>query len=123
MAAPGGLSFKIIKPETDTPDDNIADEMDRAMTNQLTLSTRQRSGASVGLQPALNVGAMLLAFIGLIALINGILGGIGEIWFGTMEHLTLELLLGWIFAPLAFIVVFHGRSNYRWFFHWSEDSC
>ena len=59
-------------------------------------------GASVGLQLALNVGAMLLAFIGLIALINGILGGIGG-WFG-MENLTLELLLGWIFAPLAFII-------------------
>lgn len=45
---------------------------------------------------------MLLAFIGLIALINGILGGVGG-WFG-MENLTLELLLGWIFSPLAFLI-------------------
>ena len=77
-------------------------------------------GASVGLQLALNVGAMLLAFIGLIALINGILGGVGG-WFG-MENLTLELLLGWIFAPLAFIIgVPWEEATSRWFFHWSED--
>ncbi|POF55048.1 NupC/NupG family nucleoside CNT transporter, partial [Vibrio vulnificus] len=59
-------------------------------------------GASVGLQLALNVGAMLLAFVGLIALVNGILGGVGG-WFG-MENLTLELILGWLFAPLAFLI-------------------
>ncbi|MCZ8498165.1 hypothetical protein O9929_08270 [Vibrio lentus] len=54
-------------------------------TNQLTLTTAA-GGASVGLQPALNVGNAT-GIIGLIALINGILGGIGG-WFG-MEHLTL----------------------------------
>ncbi|MCL4123619.1 UNVERIFIED_CONTAM: hypothetical protein GTU68_016196 [Idotea baltica] len=103
MAAPGGLLFaKIIKPETDTPDDNIADEMDGGDDKPANVIDAAAGGASVGLQLALNVGAMLLAFIGLIALINGILGGIGG-WFG-MEHLTLELLLGWIFAPLAFII-------------------
>ena len=59
-------------------------------------------GASVGLQLALNVGAMLLAFIGLIALINGILGGVGG-WFG-MPELTLEILLGYLFSPLAFLI-------------------
>ena len=51
---------------------------------------------------AANVGAMLLAFIGLIALINGILGGIGG-WVG-FEWLSLELILGWLFAPLAFLL-------------------
>lgn len=45
---------------------------------------------------------MLLAFIGLIALINGILGGVGG-WFG-FESLSLELILGWLFAPLAFLL-------------------
>lgn len=45
---------------------------------------------------------MLIAFIGLIALINGMLGGIGG-WFG-MPELKLEMLLGWLFAPLAFLI-------------------
>ena len=45
---------------------------------------------------------MVGAFIGLIALINGILGGVGG-WFG-FESLSLELILGWLFAPLAFLL-------------------
>ena len=59
-------------------------------------------GASSGLQLAANVGAMLLAFIGLIALLNGILGGVGG-WFG-MSSLSLEMILGWLFSPLAFLL-------------------
>jgi CNT family concentrative nucleoside transporter len=45
---------------------------------------------------------MLLAFIALIALMNGILGGIGS-WFG-FHSLSLEMILGWVFAPIAFII-------------------
>lgn len=45
---------------------------------------------------------MLLAFVALIALINGILGGIGG-WFG-YEDFSLELILGWVFAPIAFLI-------------------
>jgi len=45
---------------------------------------------------------MLIAFVGLIALINGMLGGIGG-WFG-MPELTLELILGYAFSPLAFLI-------------------
>ncbi|MCV6020520.1 NupC/NupG family nucleoside CNT transporter, partial [Escherichia coli] len=59
-------------------------------------------GAASGLQLALNVGAMLIAFVGLIALVNGMLGGIGG-WFG-MPELTLELILGYAFSPLAFLI-------------------
>ncbi|MEW9503525.1 nucleoside transporter C-terminal domain-containing protein, partial [Jeotgalibacillus marinus] len=59
-------------------------------------------GASTGLQIALNVGAMLIAFIALISLLNGLLGGIGGM-FG-FENLSIELLLGYIFAPLAFAI-------------------
>jgi len=57
-------------------------------------------GASSGLQLALNVGAMLLAFIGLIALINGGLGAFG----GMIGYpaLSLELILGYLFQPLAY---------------------
>jgi CNT family concentrative nucleoside transporter len=51
---------------------------------------------------ALNVGAMVLAFVGLIALVNTLLGSIGGM-FG-FESLSLQLLLGYAFQPLAFIV-------------------
>ncbi len=60
------------------------------------------SGAASGMQLALNVGAMLLAFIALIALLNGILGGIGG-WFD-YPQLSLELILGWVFSPIAFLI-------------------
>ncbi|MFG6245388.1 nucleoside transporter C-terminal domain-containing protein, partial [Vibrio diabolicus] len=55
-----------------------------------------------GVQLALIIGGMLIAFIGLIAMLNGMLGGIGE-WFG-MPELTLELILGYVFSPLAFLL-------------------
>ncbi|BAC95444.1 NupC/NupG family nucleoside CNT transporter [Vibrio vulnificus] len=103
MAAPGGLLFaKIIKPEVDTPNESLEDNIDGGDDKPANVIDAAAGGASVGLQLALNVGAMLLAFVGLIALVNGILGGVGG-WFG-MENLTLELILGWLFAPLAFLI-------------------
>jgi len=48
------------------------------------------------------VGAMLLAFVALIALLNGLFGGIGG-WFGFPE-LTMEWILGYVFAPVAFLI-------------------
>ena len=103
MAAPGGLLFaKLLVPETETPsyDENSADgELDDKPANVIDAAA---AGASAGLQLALNVGAMLLAFIGLIAMINGIFSGVGG-WFG-MPELSLELLLGWLFSPLAFLI-------------------
>ena len=102
MAAPGGLLFaKIIKPETEEPIEQLAydDNHDDKPANVIDAAA---AGASSGMQLALNVGAMLLAFIGLIALINGMLGGIGG-WFG-MPELTLELILGYVFSPLAFLI-------------------
>jgi CNT family concentrative nucleoside transporter len=103
MAAPGGLLFaKIIKPETETPIDQL-DALDNEGDDKpANVIDAAAAGAATGMQLALNVGAMLLAFIGLIALINGILGGVGG-WFG-MPEITLELILGYIFAPLAFLI-------------------
>jgi CNT family concentrative nucleoside transporter len=74
-------------------------EKDQEATNLIDAAAR---GATDGLGLALNVGAMLLAFIALIALINGILGGVGS-WFG-FDSFSLELILGWVFAPIAFII-------------------
>ncbi|KGK09081.1 NupC/NupG family nucleoside CNT transporter [Vibrio navarrensis] len=103
MAAPGGLLFaKIIKPEVDTPKEDLGAEIDGGDDKPANVIDAAAGGASVGLQLALNVGAMLLAFIGLIALINGILGLAGG-WVG-MPDLTLEIILGYIFSPLAFLI-------------------
>ncbi|WP_375749423.1 NupC/NupG family nucleoside CNT transporter [Vibrio sp. HN007] len=110
MAAPGGLLFaKIIKPEVDTPDENelesekggeeSTESDEEKPTNVIDAAA---GGASSGLQLALIIGAMLIAFISLIAMLNGILGGIGGI-FG-MPELTLELILGYMFSPLAFLI-------------------
>ncbi|GED21634.1 NupC/NupG family nucleoside CNT transporter [Halomonas halmophila] len=105
MAAPGGLLFaKLIMPETETPNDSVstAEQELEAEDQPSNVLDAAASGASSGLRLAANVGAMLLAFIGMIALVNGILGGVGG-WFG-MESLSLEQILGWLFAPLAFLL-------------------
>ncbi|MCA2016892.1 NupC/NupG family nucleoside CNT transporter [Vibrio tritonius] len=104
MAAPGGLLFaKIIKPETEKPNENILEEgLADQEDKPANLIDAAASGAATGLQLALNIGAMLLAFVGLIALVNGILGGVGG-WFG-MGDLSLQMLLGWVFSPVAFLI-------------------
>ncbi|MBH9968951.1 NupC/NupG family nucleoside CNT transporter [Rossellomorea oryzaecorticis] len=102
MAAPAGLVMaKLFVPETDdTPEPAEFDmEADSESTNVIDAAA---NGASVGLTLALNIGAMLLAFIALVALINGILGGIGG-WFGA-DNLSIELILGYVFSPLAFAI-------------------
>ncbi|GLT14877.1 NupC/NupG family nucleoside CNT transporter [Vibrio algivorus] len=103
MAAPGGLLFaKLIKPETGEPIDQLDDIEQADEDKPANVIDAAANGASSGLQLALNVGAMLLAFVGLIALVNGALGGIGN-WFG-MPELSMELILGYLFAPLAWLI-------------------
>lgn len=101
MAAPAGLLFaKILFPQTEQFNDKQPETDDSEKpTNVLEAMA---GGASAGMQLALNVGAMLLAFVGLIALINGILGGVGG-WFGYGD-LTLQSIFGWIFKPLAYLI-------------------
>lgn len=101
MAAPGGLLMaKLLLPETETPKNDLTDiGVVEKSTNVIDAAA---SGAASGLQLALNVGAMLLAFVGLIAMVNGLIG-----WVGTLvgfEGLTLQLIFGYIFQPLAFIL-------------------
>ncbi|MDA0912984.1 MAG: NupC/NupG family nucleoside CNT transporter [Bacteroidetes bacterium] len=105
MAAPGGLLFaKLIHPETEEPREALSqEEMEEAMEGKsVNVIDAAANGAASGLKLAMNVGAMLLAFVGLIALVNGIFGGIGG-WFNHPD-LTLELILGYVFAPLAFVI-------------------
>jgi CNT family concentrative nucleoside transporter len=101
MAAPGGLLFaKLMKPETEEPREVVLAfaEDDEAPENVLDAAAL---GAATGLKLALNVGAMLLAFIGLIALLNLMLGGLGN-WCH-LPHLSLQGVLGWVFAPVAWL--------------------
>ncbi|CAG9410346.1 NupC/NupG family nucleoside CNT transporter [Providencia alcalifaciens] len=104
MAAPGGLLFaKLMVPETEVVKDDVdAKDLVAEADRPTNIIDAAASGAASGMQLALNVGAMLLAFIALIALINGILGGVGG-WFN-YPQLSLELLLGWVFAPIAYLI-------------------
>ncbi|KTF16952.1 MULTISPECIES: NupC/NupG family nucleoside CNT transporter [Pseudoalteromonas] len=102
MAAPGGfLMAKMIVPETETPKDTLAD-LDDNEDKPVNVIDAAASGAANGMHLALNVGAMLLAFVALIALLNGLLGGIGG-WFD-YPTLTLQEILGYIFAPVAWLL-------------------
>jgi len=104
MAAPGGLLFsKLMMPETEKPNDSPhLESMETDPDRPTNILDAAASGAASGMQLALNVGAMLLAFVALIALLNGILSGIGG-WFD-YPQLTMELILGWVFSPLAWII-------------------
>ncbi|WP_339315037.1 NupC/NupG family nucleoside CNT transporter [Paenibacillus sp. FSL R10-2734] len=103
MSAPAGLVLsKIMIPETEGSQEEVEGfEMARDDESSNVIDAAA-NGAATGLQLALNVGAMLLAFIALIALINGILGFVGG-WFG-FDQLSIELILSYVFAPLAFII-------------------
>lgn len=106
MAAPAGLVMaKLFIPETGKPEtapgSNLEFKMD-ADTESVNVIDAAARGASVGLTLALNVGAMLLAFIALIALLNGILSAIGGLF--AYPTLSLQQILGFLFSPLAFAV-------------------
>jgi CNT family concentrative nucleoside transporter len=99
MAAPGGLLMaKLIEPESEDP---IEPAPGATLTGERYVNVVDAAarGAMNGLQMAGAIGAMLLAFIGLIALLNGLLGAVGD-WVG-FDNLTLEYLLGSVLRPLA----------------------
>jgi concentrative nucleoside transporter, CNT family len=117
MAGPAGIVMsKIIVPETGEPETLRASGVDEAgeegederereesgETRHLNTIDAIVSGTLEGLQIALTVGAMLIAFISLIALINILLGAIGGL-FG-FPDLSFQLILGYIFAPIAFVI-------------------
>ncbi|WP_250458504.1 NupC/NupG family nucleoside CNT transporter [Microbulbifer litoralis] len=101
MAAPGGLLMaKLMVPEQESLQDtnqNIVFDDSERPANVIDAAA---SGALSGMQLAVNIGAMLIAFIALIALINGAIGGIFG-WFG-LPDVTLQGILGTIFSPIAY---------------------
>ena len=104
MAAPGGLLMaKILMPdeqiESAKEDDEHLKMEDSPHVNVILAAA---VGAKDGLMLAVNIGAMLIAFIALIALFNGIVGGIAGL-FG-VEDLTLQKILGWIFSPIMYVL-------------------
>jgi len=102
MAAPGGLLMaKIIMPERDNVNDH--EELFQVEKDQyVNVFDAAGGGAANGLQLAVNVGAMLIAFVGLIALLNGVFGWVGAL-IG-MPELSLQLILGACFKPIAYIL-------------------
>ncbi|MGB5246096.1 MAG: NupC/NupG family nucleoside CNT transporter, partial [Woeseia sp.] len=104
MAAPGGLLMaKILMPDTETMDANsAARSVKMEDSHHANVILAAAVGAGDGLKLAVNIGAMLIAFVALIALFNGIVGGIAG-WFG-FENITLQFLLGKLFAPLMYVL-------------------
>lgn len=107
MAAPAALVIaKILYPEDDDPvtKGEVKMQVERPDANGIDAAA---SGANTGLKLAANVGAMLLAFIALLAMGNGILGWISDVTHLTGligSKLTIEMLLGWVISPLAWII-------------------
>lgn len=102
MAAPGGfLMAKLLLPETEKIDNHeeVIKEEHEQYANVIDAAA---GGASAGLQLAVNIGAMLIAFVALIALLNGLLGWVGG-WVG-MPELSMQLVLGMLFKPVAFML-------------------
>ncbi|KGN01673.1 Na+ dependent nucleoside transporter domain-containing protein [Clostridium novyi A str. 4570] len=102
MAAPGGLMIsKILYPQTEKTETGGDVKIDIEVQSSNVVDAAS-TGASEGLSLALNVGAMLLAFIALVALVNAIIAFFGGL-FG-MPQLSLGWILGRVFSPLAFVM-------------------
>jgi CNT family concentrative nucleoside transporter len=115
MSAPAALVVaKLMYPEEEEPvtANTLAVSVEKPDVNVIDAAAR---GASEGLYLALNVGAMLLAFIALIYMFNGMLGWISEpvvgrlcqTWgmgCGLAGGLTFEAILGWLLSPLAWLM-------------------
>ncbi|MFC9774547.1 NupC/NupG family nucleoside CNT transporter [Paenibacillus chitinolyticus] len=104
MSAPAGLIVaKIMIPETDRPIEagsrELEEEDSETKDNLINIISK---GASAGMRMAVQIIAMLIAFVSMVALLNGLLGWIGS-WFGYGD-LSLQMILGWLFAPLAFVI-------------------
>jgi concentrative nucleoside transporter, CNT family len=102
MTAPGTILLaKMLVPETETPKTGGEVEMAELERDPNTLGAIAR-GTSDGLNLAINVGAMLISFIALLYLVDGIFGGIHAHigWFPA----SLEQVFGWVFAPIAWLI-------------------
>ncbi|MDT7832364.1 nucleoside transporter C-terminal domain-containing protein [Flavobacteriaceae bacterium S356] len=126
MAAPGAIVIsKILYPQKEKVNTDVQVSQEKIGSNVLDAIA---NGTTEGLKLAMNVGAMLLVFVAFIALINGVLGGIGSFdgieYFGwhftslneiiatntVYQELSLEFVLGYIFAPLMWMIGVAGED-------------
>ena len=110
MAAPGAIVIsKILYPQVETIDNEIHISQEKIGSNILESIA---NGTTEGLKLALNIGAMLLVFLAFIAMINGILGWVGDLttlndWVASntsYKSFSLEFILGYAFAPLMWLI-------------------
>lgn len=110
MAAPGAIIIsKILFPQTEEITTDVEVSSEKIGTNILDAIS---NGTTQGLKLAVNVGAMLLVFVAFIAMINGILGWIGDLttinnWMAAntpYPQISLEAILGTIFAPIMWLI-------------------
>ena len=104
MAAPGGLLMaKIIMPDDDTDGaDRDREQLQMGDSEHENVILAAAVGSSDGLRLAVNIGAMLIAFMAIIALFNGLLGGVASL--AGIEDLTLQKILGWVFSPVMYLL-------------------
>jgi CNT family concentrative nucleoside transporter len=109
MSAPGGiLMAKMIMPDdpadTDAAEDakvDVAETFEEGV-KPANIIMAAAQGAQTGVKLAVAVGAMVLAFVALVALANGLLGGVGH-WFG-IPDLSFQKIIGYFFAPVMFLI-------------------
>jgi len=103
MAAPGGLLMaKIIMPDDEYVPPSEHEKLRMEPSQHRNVIMAAAAGTSDGLRLAVNIGAMLIAFVALIALFNGLVAGLFGL-FG-IEGITLQLLLGKLFQPLMYLL-------------------
>jgi CNT family concentrative nucleoside transporter len=104
MTAPATIMLaKIIMPEIDTPATagKVEIKIEKTAVNVIDAAAQ---GAGDGLHLALNIGAMLIAFLALIAMVNGILGWLHSLTFLAWIPGSLQQILGYLFAPVAWVM-------------------
>ncbi len=117
MAAPGALVIsKIVYPEVNTPEtsENFQVSFSKRKRTHANVFDAISAGASEGMKVAINVTAMILALVALVAMIDWVLGGVGSLivkylhinsFLGMdLAHLSLKMILGEIFAIFAFLM-------------------
>jgi len=109
MSAPGGiLMAKMIMPDDPADSDKAEDtKVDVAETFEegvkpANIIMAAAQGAQTGVKLAVAVGAMVLAFVALVALANGLLGGLGN-WVG-IPNLSFQRIIGYVFQPVMFLI-------------------